>query len=145
MRRVKGYIVLGVLVLIGLIAVAGTAMDAERRIFTMVEKNRIVYEQTARQLLEDGEEHEVEDVESVFVFDGEYPMVEFMVERDGMIPPAQYFGFYYSPGDVPLAFQNIDVPLTEYKENEWEWSEEGDNRGITKKITECWYYFEAWL
>lgn len=145
MRRVKGYIVLGVLVLIGLIAVAGTAMDAERRIFTMVEKNRIVYEQTARQLLEDGEEHEVEDVESVFVFDGEYPMVEFMVERDGMIPPAQYFGFYYSPSDVPLAFQNIDVPLTEYKENEWEWSEEGDNRGVTKKITECWYYFEAWL
>ena len=145
MRRVKGYIVLGVLVLIGLIAVAGTAMDAERRIFTMVEKNRIVYEQTARQLLEDGEEHEVEDVETVFVFDGEYPMVEFMVERDGMIPPAQYFGFYYSPSDVPLAFQNIDVPLTEYKENEWEWSEEGDNRGVTKKITECWYYFEAWL
>lgn len=145
MRRIKGWIFLGILAAVVVIAAGVTAMDAERRVFSMVAKSRIVYEQTARQLLEDGEIYELENVETIFVFGGKHPMVEFMVEGDGVIPPAQYFGFYYSPDDVPLAFQNIEVPLTEYKENEWEWSEEGDNHGVTKKITECWYYFEAWL
>ena len=30
-------------------------------------------------------------------------------------------------------------------ENCWTWRAEGDNRGMTKKIQDRWYYFEAWL
>lgn len=145
MRRIRGFIILGVLVIVAMIAAAAVVMDGERRIFSMVERNAVIYEQAALQLLEDGEIRDVEDIESMYAFSGEHEMVEFMVDDDGMIAPAQYYGFYYSPDDVPLAFQNVNVPLTEYKENEWEWSEQGDNRGVTKKITECWYYFEAWL
>ena len=77
----------------------------------------------------------------VNTWEGEHIMVEFVT----MSLTHTYYGCYYSPDDVPLAFQNVKVPLTEYKENEWEWTEEGDNHGITKKITDCWYYFEAWL
>ena len=145
MRRVRGKILLGLLALVVLIGVAGVAMDAERRIYSMVTDNRIIYEQAALQLMDDGEVRDLDDIESMYVFSGTHDMVEFMVDEDGLIPSAQYYGFYYSPDDVPLAFQNINVPLTEYKENEWEWTEKGDNRGVTKKITECWYYFEAWL
>lgn len=148
MRRVRGnmiFIVVALVVLVTLTGVVSVAMNAERRIFSMVKGRQIVYEQAAQQLLEDGELVEIEDIESMYVFSGDHKMVEFMVDEDGMIPPAQYYGFYYSPDDVPLAFQNVNVPLTEYKENEWEWSEQGDNHGVTKRITECWYYFEAWL
>lgn len=148
MKRRRGSIILvvvGLVALVAIVGVASMALDAQRRIFSMVKQRQVVYEQAAHQLLEDGEVLEIEDIESMYVFEGEHNMVEFMVDGDGMIPPAQYYGFYYSPDDVPLPFQNVKVPLTEYKENEWEWTEEGDNRGITKKITECWYYFEAWL
>lgn len=148
MKRRRGNIILVVVTLVVLVAIVGIAsmaLDAQRRIFSMVKEHQVIYEQAAHQLLEDGEVLDVENIESMYVFEGEHNMVEFMVDSDGIIPPAQYYGFYYSPDDVPLTFQNVKVPLTEYKENEWEWKEEGDNHGITKKITECWYYFEAWL
>lgn len=148
MRRRRGSMILivGVLItLVVIVSVVRMSLDAEGRIFTMVKDRKVVYEQAAHQLLEDGEVLDIEDIESIYVFTGEHNMVEFIVDGDGLIPPAQYYGFYYSPDDVPLPFQNVKVPLTEYKENEWEWTEEGDNHGITKKITDCWYYFEAWL
>lgn len=148
MKRRRGSMIFIVGVLVALVAAVGVvrmSLDAERRIFSMVKERRVVYEQAAHQLFEDGEVLEIEDIESIYIFTGEHNMVEFMIDGDGLIPPAQYYGFYYSPDDVPLAFQNVNVPLTEYKENEWEWTEEGDNHGITKKITDCWYYFEAWL
>lgn len=148
MKRRRGNMILVVGILVALVAIVGVvrmALDAEGKIFSMVKERRVVYEQAAHQLLEDGEILEIEDIESMYIFAGEHNMVEFMVDGDGLIPPAQYYGFYYSPDDVPLAFQNVKASLTEYKENEWEWTDEGDNHGITKKITDCWYYFEAWL
>ena len=47
--------------------------------------------------------------------------------------------------DVPLGFQNTAVTLVPDGENRWTWQAEGDNRGTTKKISDKWYYFEAWL
>lgn len=148
MKRVRGNMIFIVVALVAVVALTGfisMTLNAQRRIFSMVKERQIVYEQAAHQLLEDGEVVEVEDIEAMYVFSGDHEMVEFVIDGDWIIPPAQYYGFYYSPDDVPLAFQNVKVPLTEYKENEWEWKEEGDNHGVTKKITEGWYYFEAWL
>ena len=122
MKRRRGSMILvivGLVALVAIVGVASMALDAQRRIFSMVKQRQVVYEQAAHQLLEDGEVLEIEDIESMYVFEGEHNMVEFMVDGDGMIPPAQYYGFYYSPDDVPLPFQNVKVPLTEYKENEW--------------------------
>ena len=53
-----------------------------------------------------------------------------------------YYGFYYSPDRVPLAFQNVDVPLV-WEKDRWTWKGEGDNSGFTKQMEAEWYYFEA--
>ena len=71
---------------------------------------------------------------------GEHEMVEYILISNGNT----YRGFYYSPDDVPLAFQNTETIL--YQEdgsNRWTWSSEGDNHGETYKIDDGWYYFSA--
>ena len=76
------------------------------------------------------------------LYDGEHPVVQFYTFGWGLIP---YMGFYYSPDDAPAAFQNADVELTPVGNNKWEWTDGTDNRGMTKKIDDRWYYYEAWL
>lgn len=66
-------------------------------------------------------------------------MTEFVIMSWGNT----YYGCYYSPDNVPLAFQNTDVELTQNGHNYWEWSAEGDNHGETSKIMDCWYFFKA--
>ena len=116
MRRRRGSMILLLMVVFAvgaMIGIVGKSLNAERRIYAMVKERQIIYEQAAHQLLDDGEVLEVEDIESIYAFDGEHKMVEFMIDADWVIPPAQYYGFYYSPDDVPLAFQNINVVLNE--------------------------------
>ena len=68
---------------------------------------------------------------------GEHPMVEYILFTD-----SGYCGFYYSPDDVPLAFQNVPVPLEETSTG-WQWQAEGDDHGFTCRLSPHWYYFEA--
>ena len=72
-------------------------------------------------------------------WDSSHPMTEFVIVSWGNT----YYGCYYSPDNVPLAFQNTDAELTQNGHNYWEWSAEGDNRGETSKIMDCWYFFKA--
>ena len=72
-------------------------------------------------------------------WDAEHPMTEFLIMTLG----DTYYGCYYSPDGLPLAFQNTDVALVQNGHDYWEWSAEGDNRGVTSKILDNWYYFEA--
>ena len=81
--------------------------------------------------------------ESVDTWPGEHTMVEFMISGFGLGSATSYYGCYYSPDDVPLAFQNMDVKLTQCGHDSWKWSAEGDNAGKTMKIMDNWYYFEA--
>lgn len=74
--------------------------------------------------------------------DGEHPIVQFYTFGWGLVP---YMGFYYSPDNTPVAFQNVNVELTLVSDNSWEWTDGTDNRGMTKKIDDCWYYYEAWF
>lgn len=69
--------------------------------------------------------------------DGE--MAEFILSAWG----DTYYGCYWSRRDVPMAFQGVDIPLTETEDGRWTWAAEGDNHGVTWKLTENWYYFEA--
>lgn len=78
---------------------------------------------------------------TVDVWNGEHLMYEFLLGSG--IGEYQYWGIYYSPDDVPLSFQNTDVPLSENGEERWTWQAEGDNHGTTQKIAPKWYYFEA--
>ena len=73
--------------------------------------------------------------------DGEHPMDEFIVVTIG----STYYGCYYSPDDVPLAFQNSGLELVDDVRGGWSWRAEGDNYGYTEQLAPCWYYFEAKL
>lgn len=68
-----------------------------------------------------------------------HPMTEFIIMSYG----DTYYGCYYSPDNVPLAFQNVDVELIQNGHNTWEWKADGDNHGSTSKIMEYWYFFKA--
>lgn len=76
--------------------------------------------------------------------DSGHPIGEFCF-GPSILHGRQYYGCYYSPDDVPCGFQNVEVTLVPDGENRWTWHAEGDNRGMTKKISDKWYYFEAWL
>lgn len=76
--------------------------------------------------------------------DSGHPIGEFCF-GPSILHGRQYYGCYYSPDDVPRGFQNVKVTLVPDGENRWTWRAEGDNRGMTKKISDKWYYFEAWL
>lgn len=82
-------------------------------------------------------------VKSHNTWEGEHTMTEFILFSSGFGSETTYYGCYYSWDDVPLAFQNLDVKLTQCGHNAWEWQGEGDNGGITRKIMDHWYYFEA--
>jgi len=77
--------------------------------------------------------------DAVNSWDGIHHMTEFIIMSLGNT----YYGCYYSPDDVPLAFQNTDAELTQNDNNHWEWQAEGDNHGSTSRIMEHWYFFEA--
>lgn len=72
-------------------------------------------------------------------WDGSYPMTEFVIMTYG----DTYYGCYYSPDDVPLAFQNTEATLKQTGKNTWKWEAEGDNHGSISRIMEHWYYFNA--
>ena len=76
--------------------------------------------------------------------DSGHPIGEFCF-GPSILHGRQYYGCYYSPYDEPRGFQSVEVTLVPDGENCWTWHAEGDNRGMTKKIQDRWYYFEAWL
>lgn len=76
--------------------------------------------------------------------DSGHPIGEFCF-GPSILHGRQYYGCYYSPYDEPRGFQSMEVTLVPDGENCWTWRAEGDNRGMTKKIQDRWYYFEAWL
>ena len=51
--------------------------------------------------------------------------------------------FLYSENDTPIEKKKKKYDLNKIEENKWEWKEEGDNHGITIKIRDNWYYYEA--
>lgn len=77
--------------------------------------------------------------DAVNSWEGTHPMTEFVIMAYG----DTYYGCYYSPDDVPLAFQNTDVKVMQSGHDYWEWEADGDNRGSTSKIMSHWYFFEA--
>ena len=74
--------------------------------------------------------------------DSGHPIGEFCF-GPSLLHGRQYYGCYYSPDDEPRGFQSVEVTLVPDGENCWTWHAEGDNRGMTKKIQDRWYYFEA--
>lgn len=72
---------------------------------------------------------------------GEHDMRELILFEYG----EKSYGCYYSPDDVPLPFQNMDVELLHDGHYYWKWDENpnASYSGKTSKIKDKWYYFET--
>ena len=85
---------------------------------------------------------EVSGIQSIHIEKDAY--VEFYCGGSGLVPNSSYYGFYYSPDDLPLA---VDVTRTENLKaegNGFGWEEPGgDNWYYTERIMENWYYYES--
>lgn len=76
-------------------------------------------------------------------WDGDHPIMEYIVESNGIVPSSKYCGFFYSYDGIPVSFQNSNVKLVPISENKWEWHDKGDNHGYVEWLEENWFYFEA--
>ena len=136
-----------ILVAIG-VAVAFSAFffsqNKQTKIADFVITNESELESIALNCL-DGDETiaEYKGVEVGGVYSGEHQIVQFDYSGSGVVPSTTYYGFYYSRDNVPTAFQNAEIELVSASDDEWTWDDGTDNGGLTKRITECWFYYEA--
>lgn len=114
--------------------------NAEQRVVNRFFKHQSALKEQVYLWEQEGILGYTENWKAVNHWSGAHEMVEYLVEGAG----DTYRGFYYSPDDVPLAFQNTTVSLVPAGTKEgWIWTAEGDNRGWTYRLTEKWFYFEA--
>ena len=74
-------------------------------------------------------------------------IVQFVAYTEGIAPAGKYVGLYYSPDDVVTTFQGSagTMKITENGAG-YDLQEVGrDNGGYTEKVSDNWYYFEAWF
>ena len=124
-----------------------------RRISRFVKKNETELTQIAEDILagKKPSEKEYQGVEIEGRFNGDHPMVQFYSFGFGLVPSSTYYGFYYSPDDVPLPYHNADDHYGVVTNSESDdpdmtrYQGEGDNGGQTTRIIPCWYYYEAWF
>jgi len=146
MRKIKKKTVIKILIVVGAILFLKWYSNPERRIFAMVDRNLEKYEIAAQQML-NGEISasgvKAPGVRDVDVIMGDHIVVDFFVTGYGLAPSGGYYGFYYSPEDLPMMYMDEMAKLTEYEPDAWTWQGVGDNDGVIKKIADCWYYYEA--
>ena len=85
------------------------------------------------------------EIDVMGIYGGEHNIVQFFYSGKGIAPSGVYYGFYYSPDDIPVPYCNGNEELKMVSEDEWTWEEVGDNGGRIRKIRENWYYYEAWF
>ena len=78
-------------------------------------------------------------IQAVNRWESTHPMTELLLFTFA----GTYYGCYYSPDGLPLAFQNTPVELVDDGAGNWNWSAQGDNHGATFSIRGNWYGFEA--
>ena len=121
----------------------------ENRIFRFVK----THQSELQGFIQDNLQNLVNEKESVpneflkcrieYVSDGIVPIVQFNFLGIGITPASTYYGFYYSPDDLPHVYWNYDAPLKKINTNEWSYQMDGDNHGTTKRIRQNWYYYKV--
>lgn len=108
MRKV--YISIVVICIFVMIGVGIWYSNPQRRIMRYVIANQKELEQHMSAYFEEGQNLSYNnDVKTVNAWEGKHPMVEYLMP----VARAGYYGFYYSPDDVPLAFQNAEYTCEE--------------------------------
>ena len=150
MKKQRQHLVL-ILVGIGVVLVIILSVlifsgNKQKRITDFVMDNKTELESIALSYLHgDIATTKYKGVEVDGLYSGEHSIVQFYCSGFGLAPSTKYFGFYYSEDDIPVAFQNVDIDLTSTVVDEWIGNDGTDNGGLTKKITDGWFYFEAWF
>lgn len=73
----------------------------------------------------------------------ELGMAEFETGAFGLAPSSAYWGFYYSPEDIPLPVMGTAEMDYAPSGGGWRWEEpEGDNWAYTERLAEGWYWYE---
>lgn len=78
-------------------------------------------------------------------------VVAFYVGGFGLAPSSVYYGFYYSPEDIPISTGEGKLKLSDKEAGQnsekkhWSWQGYGDNGGEIVKIKEHWYYYKCWF
>lgn len=77
-------------------------------------------------------------VKSFNTWEGEHTITEFILFTRG----DTYYGCYYSADNSPAPFQNCGAELKQSAADLWQWRD-GDNSGLTSRLFDSWFYFEA--
>ena len=130
----------------------------ERRIANFVTQNETELTALAEEYLEKTEQKEI--TYRGATIGGVFPpgaVVPFDVGGIGIVPSASYYGFYYSPEDIPVSNGEGELEKVEEQEGflpgliprnqkeRWVWQGYGDNGGEIVKIKEHWYYYKCWF
>lgn len=124
--------------------VAGLANSPSKRTIRYFNSHRATLEDGILKTIETGRAASKLDITFNY-WDGEHPIIEYMVVNRGIVSASKYYGFFYSFDNEPVSFQNSNQPLAQISETEWTWSGEGDNHGIVRRLDTNWFYFEAAL
>ena len=139
-------VILSALIAVGL----WMSKDMEGRVRDFVLTNQVQLEEIAGDCLAGKSfQPSYQGVRVDGVFSGADPatdrIVQFCYTGFGLVPSSTYYGFYYSPENVPVSFQNTGLPLTTCEDGTWQWSDGTDNGGVTKSIGNGWFYYQAWF
>ena len=142
MKRRKGIVFCLLLVCAAL--AAGRVSTPEQRTIRYFDRHRTALEEDALRTVETGRVSGRAGI-TVQYWDGAHPVVEYVVVSRGIVSASKYYGFFYSPEDEPVSFQNTGEPLTGISAQESEWHGQGDDYGMVRRLDTNWFYFEASL
>lgn len=146
MKKWNKIIIAAILIILAIYAVKYIS-NPERRIKYFINQNNEELVTIAEAYLNSDAtiKNTYKSVEVEQVFRGNNDIVQFYYGGAGIVPSSKYYGFYYSPDDVPTAYQNANCRLSAVSDDEWEWSDGTDNGGRTIRIMKNWFYYEAWF
>ena len=119
-------------------------LDSYRKIKNYVNKNISKLDLFVINKINNNDVEQLEAIKDINIYENnENIVIQFETGGKGLVPSSTYYGFYYSKKDIPIAFDNNDFELEKIDDNKWKWQDVGDNFGITIRIKENWFYFEA--
>ena len=140
----KRIIALVAAVLCAAVLIAAFWRTPEKRTLRWLDRNRAELTETAAAACAGAPMRDAGRVTAHY-WDGEHPIVEYVVVSRGIVSASTYCGVFYSPDGVPVSFQNSGETLSPVSDTEWTWQGDGDNHGAVRALGGGWFYFEASL
>ena len=143
---IKKKVIVLILGIIALLAVRKYMFSPYKEISKYVTQNELLLQRECELYLDQKYVNKADtEIDVMGIYGGEHNIVQFFYSGKGIAPSGVYYGFYYSPDDIPVPYCNGNEELKMVSEDEWIWEEVGDNGGRIRKIRDNWYYYEAWF